>query len=180
MITTNMKDWARKAKYLTTQAKDDPIEFIHHEVGYNYRLTNIQAAMGCAQLEQIDEYIKLKRSHAKIYENALQDIQGLRLMQEASWAKSVFWMYTILVETEEYGMDRRELMYLLASFGVHSRPLWFPLHKSQSFLEAPQAICPIAERIQDRTLSIPSSVGLTVEQQERVIGILRDKPARSQ
>ena len=98
MLVTNRSEWAERARYLTTQAKDDPIEYIHGEVGYNYRLTNLQAAMGCAQMEQMDSYIEKKREIARVYDTAFQGIAGITPMREAPWASSTFWMYTILVD----------------------------------------------------------------------------------
>lgn len=83
MIVTDKKEWAQKAKYLTTQAKDDPVEYIHNEIGYNYRLTNIQAAIGCAQLEQLDEYIAKKSGTAATYDAALEGVPGITPMCEA-------------------------------------------------------------------------------------------------
>src|SRR4030067_2590445 len=85
MIVTDNEDWARQAKYLTTQAKDDPIEYIHNEIGYNYRLTNIQAAMGCAQLELLDDFIATKRRAADTYFQALKDVSGINCPPEATW-----------------------------------------------------------------------------------------------
>ncbi len=89
MIVTANKEWAEKARYLTTQAKDDRIEFIHNEIGYNYRLTNVLAALGVAQLEQVDDYIAAKRRIADAYDAAFRDVPGLTLMPDAPWASSV-------------------------------------------------------------------------------------------
>jgi len=93
MLVTDKEEWALKAKYLTTQAKDDPVEFRHDAVGYNYRLTNIQAAMGCAQFEVLDEYVNTKRRIAATYTEALRDVPGITPMREASWAFSIFRLY---------------------------------------------------------------------------------------
>jgi len=92
MLVTNNERWAQRAKHLTTQAKDNPVEYVHTEIGYNYRLTNIQAAMGVAQMEQLDSFIEVKRSIAKSYDEALGEIPGITSMREADWACSVFWM----------------------------------------------------------------------------------------
>ena len=98
MLVTDHDEWARKARYLTTQAKDDPIEYIHGEVGYNYRLTNLLAAVGCAQMEQLPAYVAAKRNTAARYTEKLRNVPGVQPMRNASWAESTFWMYTILVE----------------------------------------------------------------------------------
>ena len=113
MIVTDNEAMARRAKYLTTQAKDDPVEFVHGAIGYNYRLTNIQAAMGVAQLEKLDEYIGIKRRIAETYVEALSEIPGITPMREAEWAFSVFWMFTVLIDGTQYGMDSRALLRYL-------------------------------------------------------------------
>jgi perosamine synthetase len=172
MIVTDNEAWARNARYLTTQAKDDPIEFVHGAIGYNYRLTNIQAALGCAQLEQLDSHIQAKRRTAARYAAALSDVPGLTLMREAAWASSVFWMFTVLIDAEKYGMDSRGLLRALDTVGIQSRPLWQPLHRSQAHRSVTAGSCEVAERVSRDGLSIPCSVGLDPEDQERVIAEL--------
>jgi len=173
MIVTDNETWARKAKYLTTQAKDDPLEYVHKEIGYNYRLTNIQAAMGVAQLEKLEEYITTKRRIAKTYTQAFKDIPGLSPMREAEWAFSIFWMYTMLVDKEEYGMSSRDLLRSLAAHKVQTRPLWQPVHLSQAHQDGVVLDCPVAERLNGDAISLPCSVGLTQEEQTRVIHSVR-------
>ncbi len=168
MIVTNNEAWARKARYLTTQAKDDPLEYIHNEIGYNYRLTNIQAALGCSQMEQLDAYVTAKRRIAQTYANAFKTLPGVMPMPEASWAHSTFWMYTVLVDEAEYGMDSRQLMRRLQDAGIQSRPLWQPAHLSPAHAGHSYR-CPVAEDLYHRALSLPCSVGLMEAEQSRVI-----------
>lgn len=174
MITTDREEWADRAKYLTTQAKDDPLEYVHNEIGYNHRLTNMQAAMGCAQLEQVETFIAAKRSIAARYAEAFRDTPGVTPMQEAPWARSIFWMFTVLVEAAAYGMDSRRLLRWLADRKIQTRPLWQPLHRSQAHRGALAYHCDVAERLNRDALSLPCSVGLTVEDQERVINAVRE------
>jgi perosamine synthetase len=168
MIVTDNELWAHRAKHLTTQAKDDPIEYVHTEIGFNYRLTNLQAAVGVAQLEKLDEYLKAKRMIAKRYAAGLSDIPGLRLMQEAQWSRSTFWMYTVLVNEAEFGMNSRQLMRELESGRIQTRPLWQPLHLSPAHAGI-ATNCPVAEMLNRNALSLPSSVGLSLADQETVI-----------
>lgn len=168
MIVTDNEAWARRAKYLTTQAKDDPVEFIHHSVGYNYRLTNIQAAMGCAQLEKLPEYVGAKRRIALDYTSFFRDVPGLRPMTEALWAFSIFWMYTILVDSKRFGFDSRGLLRRLEKQRIQSRPLWQPLHLSPAHRGSPCVDCSVAEELGRQALSIPCSVGLSSSDQARV------------
>lgn len=174
MIVTNNEQWAQKAKYLTTQAKDNPIEFIHGAIGYNYRLTNIQAAMGCAQLEKLDEYIAAKRRIALTYNKAIENIPGLQSMQEAPWAFSTFWLYTILVNKTKYGMGSRKLLQKLEKHQIQTRPLWQPIHLSPAHQSPQVTNCSISERLNRDALSLPCSVGLTNNQQQYVCDILLD------
>ncbi|HEY6805839.1 MAG TPA: LegC family aminotransferase [Pyrinomonadaceae bacterium] len=169
MIVTNDSRFATRAKYLTTQAKDDPIEYTHGEVGYNYRLTNIQAAMGCAQMELVREFVETKRKIAAGYQNGLAGVPGVSTMIEPVYARSVFWLNTILVDEEQYGLDSRALMRKLGQRGIQARPLWEPLHKSLAHKSAHSIGGEVAADLNRRALSLPSSVGLSDEQLAEVI-----------
>jgi perosamine synthetase len=173
MLVTQQEDWAQKAKYLTTQAKDDGVEYVHGEIGYNYRLTNLQAAVGCAQLEQLEQFVAIKRRLAGRYRTALESFPSVQVMSEAPWATSSFWLYTILVESAITGIDRHALRRLLGQRRIETRPLWQPLHRSPAHLGAQAYQCAIADRIQEQALSLPSSVNLTDAEQDRVIEELR-------
>lgn len=170
MIVTNNPSLAAKAKYLSTQAKDDPIEYAHKETGFNYRLSNVQAALGCAQMELLDEFIAIKRSIAAEYAKAFANLRGVTMMAEASWARSIFWLNTVLIDEDEYGEDSRALMKRLARRGIQARPLWEPLHRSQALAGVQSLGGEVADDINRRALSLPSSVGLTSEQVQEVIG----------
>lgn len=169
MLVTSNKEWAIKAKYLTTQAKNDPLEFIHGDVGYNYRLSNILAAMGLAQLEQIDLFVQKKKKIAARYTEAFRNVPGLSAMKEAPWAESVFWMFTMLVDKEKYGMDSRGLLTKLDRYNIQTRPLWQPIHLSPAYRHLAPRDCRTAKRLNELALSLPCSVGLTEEEQESVI-----------
>jgi perosamine synthetase len=173
MIVTRHHEWAQRARYLTTQAKDDPIEYVHGSVGFNYRLTNLQSAMGCAQLERIKSIIQKKLTIAQGYDKALADYQGISLMPRADWAGSVFWLYTILVDPNHYGIDRKELMKRLAGAGIQTRPLWQPLHLSPALAGCFSLGGANSVSIQEQALSLPSSVDMSLDQQETVIQALK-------
>ena len=173
MVVTDDEAWARRARYLTTQAKDDPVEYVHGEVGYNYRLTNLLAAVGCAQLEQLDAYTARKRELAARYGAALAGIPGITPMREAPWARSTFWMYTVLVDAGGFGMGSRDLLAHLDERRIQTRPLWQPAHRSPAHRDAPPVECPVADDLYARALSLPCSVGLSDADQERVIAVVR-------
>jgi perosamine synthetase len=172
MIATNDETWARRAKYLTTQAKDDPIEYIHNEIGYNYRLTNMQAAMGCAQLEQLDDYVVKKRHIAKAYIEAFKNVPGITPMREASWAFSNSWLFTVSIDAKQFGMNSRQLLKALAEKKIQSRPLWQPIHLSPAHAGSQPQPCKTAEMLYENCLSLPCSVGLSDASLERVVEVV--------
>jgi perosamine synthetase len=169
MIVTDDALWAQRARYLTTQAKDDPVEYIHGAIGYNYRLTNIQAAMGCAQMEQLDSYLFSKRRIATTYSENFKNVPGITPMQQANWATSAFWMYTVLLDDTKHGMGSRALLQHLGRRGIQTRPLWQPLNHSPVYGTLPFRECPIAKRLNQMAISLPCSVGLGASDQEKVI-----------
>jgi perosamine synthetase len=173
MLVTSNEEWAWKAKHLTTQAKDDPTEYIHSEVGYNYRLTNLLAAMGCAQLEQLETFIAAKQRIATRYAQGLQGLPGISIMKQAPWASSVWWLYTILVDNTIFGTDSRQLMRFLNSRNIQTRPLWQPIHLSGAHKGESAVKLPIAEKLYQQALSLPCSVNLSEEQQSTVTEEIR-------
>jgi perosamine synthetase len=174
MLVTNDDALAARARYLTTQAKDDPVEYVHGAVGYNYRLTNIAAAVGVAQMEMVDEYLAIKRRIAARYTEALAGVPGITPMREAPWARSAWWMYTVLVDEAEFGLDSRALLRYLESRRIQSRPLWEPMHRSRALTGQQERQCPVADDIHARALSLPCSVGLSAEEQDRVLHVLHE------
>jgi perosamine synthetase len=173
MIVTDHEAVAARARYLSTQAKDDPIEYVHGEVGFNYRLTNIQAAMGVAQLERLPEYVEVKRGIAARYREAVADLHGLTAMPEADDVRSTFWLYTILVDEARFGMDSRALLRRLHEARIQTRPLWQPLHRSKPFRDCAAYRVEVADLLARDALSLPSSVSLDASQQQRVLEALR-------
>lgn len=178
MLVTNDQSLAAKAKYLSTQAKDDPVEYVHKETGFNYRLSNVQAALGCAQMELLDEFVAIKRGLAAEYAKAFADVPGVTMMAEASWACSIFWLNTVLIDAEDYGEDSRALMKRLARRGIQARPLWEPLHRSHALQGVQNVGGEVADDINRRALSLPSSVGMTPEQVQEVIGAVCERATR--
>jgi perosamine synthetase len=173
MIATNDERMATRARHLTTQAKKDAIEFIHDEIGYNYRLTNLQAAMGVAQLEQLDQYVNAKRGIAKRYQAALGDVPGLTPMPEAAWSQSTFWMYTIQIDGNKFGANSRSLLRHLDAQRIQTRPLWEPMHQSTPHRNSQMLRGAVAESLFRDGLCLPCSVGLAEQDQDRVIQAIR-------
>jgi len=178
MLVTNNSEWAARARYLTTQAKDDPIEYVHNAVGYNYRLTNLLAAMGCAQMEQLDTFVEAKRQIARRYRESLFSLPAIRLPEEADWAFSTFWMYTLLIDEKESRIHSRELLRELAARKIQTRPLWQPIHRSPAHNLSGSPSCPNSDALHAQAISLPCSVGLTRSAQDRVIEIIASLVAK--
>lgn len=172
MIVTDDESLARRAKHLTTQAKLPGIEYRHDEIGYNYRLTNLAAAMGVAQLEQMPTFLQRKRKIADRYDRALGQLPGITIPPSADWAEPSCWLYTILIDAERFGTDARGLIAQFESEAIQTRPLWQPLHRQPMFRDAPRLGGEVAERLAAEGLSLPCSVDLTPEQQDRVLAVM--------
>jgi perosamine synthetase len=134
--------------------------------------------MGCAQLEQLDAYIAKKRAIAESYRSGLRDVPGITCMAEADWAFCTHWLFTMLFDEAEYGRSSRSVMHFLADKGIQARPLWQPLHLSPPFRSAESVHTGVAERLNREALSVPSSVGLTPEDLERVVRAVRAAAAQ--
>jgi perosamine synthetase len=169
MLLTNRTAAAARARHLSTQAKADRVEYVHDEIGFNYRLTNVQAAVGCAQAERLAEFAAAKRAIARRYAEGLAGCPGVTAMPQAAWADSVFWMYSVRLDAAAYGRDARGLMSALAARGIQTRPLFQPLHLSPAHAGAQPLGGEVAEAIWRDALSLPCSVGLTPRDQDRVI-----------
>ncbi|MCJ7833273.1 MAG: DegT/DnrJ/EryC1/StrS family aminotransferase [Deltaproteobacteria bacterium] len=173
MVVTNDPRLADKARRLKDLAHSPGKRFLHTDVGFNYRMTNLQAALGVAQLKKINSHIKKKRRMAKEYEKSLKGIPGLRLPVEKPWAKNVYWMYGILVE-KAFGLSRDQLMAQLKIQGIDTRSFFVPMHLQTVFKD--KAVkskrfgrYPVAERLSEQGLYLPS--GLTISRDQiRYIG----------
>jgi perosamine synthetase len=162
---------AARVRGLTTQARGDALEFIHQEVGYNYRLSNLHAALGLAQLEQLPGFLESKRETAIAYARAFADVEGVRMAGEAPWARSACWMASLLVDARRCP-DVRALLRDLNADGIGARPLWRPLHLQPAFSGAQAYRVEVATKLYDRGLSLPCSVGITREEREAVVAAL--------
>ncbi|MFZ1985990.1 MAG: DegT/DnrJ/EryC1/StrS family aminotransferase [Desulfatitalea sp.] len=161
MLITASPSMAREARYLTTQAKDDEVRYLHHEIGYNFRLTNIQAAIGVAQLERLPEFLKIKRNNFISYKEKIDRIGGLSLSAGPAYARNNNWMYALRIDDKRYGKSREELMAHLAAQGIQTRPVWHLNHLQRPYLNCQQYRIEKAYRLHAMTLNIPCSVGLS-------------------
>ncbi len=156
-ILTNSESLGKQAKHLTTTAKiAHPWEYRHDQVGYNYRLPNINAALGCAQLEQVETFLRQKRNLANRYETAFRDIKGIRFFKEPEFARSNYWLNALLLD-ETLLEQRDHLIDLTNRNGIMTRPAWTLMHKLPMYCECPRMNISIAENLERRLINIPSS-----------------------
>jgi dTDP-4-amino-4,6-dideoxygalactose transaminase len=169
MIVTDDDRLARRAKHLTTQAKVPDVGYLHDEVGYNYRLTNLNAALGLAQLGRLDEFVAAKRGIAARYDAALADLP-LTLAPSLPGTRSTYWLYSVLAEDQA---TRDGLLDQLARHGVGARALWRPLHQQPPFSHFCTLGGQVAASLFDRGLSLPSSTDLSDGDHDRVVAAVR-------
>jgi len=176
---TNDRALAERCRSLKNLGFNRERRFLHDAVGFNYRMTNLQAAIGLAQLERIDEYVERRRAHARRYSELLRDVEGVSLPVERPWARNVYWMYGILVD-ETFGCTRDELRTALAERGVDTRTFFVPMHEQPVFHGLGLFVAepyPTASDIGRRGLYLPSSTGLTDDEIGYVVDALRDVQA---
>ncbi len=176
MVVTNDAEIAERARSLKDLAHSKVKRFLHTDIAFNYRMTNIQAAIGLAQFEKIDELIERRRSHAHLYDSLLKDIEGVRLPPEKEWAKNVYWMYGILVE-DSFGISRDELMERLKGKGIETRVFFIPVHQQPAFQKLnlfQSESYPVAEGLSQKGLYLPSGSGLREAEIQEVCRIIRE------
>lgn len=159
-ILTNDEELGKLAKHITTQAKiPHRWEFSHDQVGYNYRMPNINAALGCAQLEKLPEFLAKKRELAKRYAAALKAVPGIAFFKEPVFAWSNYWLNAILLDAD-FANERDAVLAALNDAGIMARPIWNLMYTMPMFADCPRMDCLVAENIGSRLINIPSSVVL--------------------
>jgi perosamine synthetase len=173
MVLTNNSELASRAKYLTTQAKDDEVRFVHNEVGFNYRLNNLQAAVGVAQLEQLPQFLAAKRHNLAEYQRRVAEIPGLRVATSPRYADNNCWLCALQIDSKVYGEDRETLMARLSRSGIQARPLWHLNHLQRPYRNCQNYRIERALALWDSTLNLPSSSGLSSAQLDQVVAALK-------
>jgi len=170
MITTNDDELANRIRMLRDHGMSKERRYWHPMLGYNYRLTNLQAAIGVAQMEKIEAILAAKRRVSDAYRQGLQVIPGLIMPPEAEWATNVNWLFSILVDEETFGLSRDRLMSVLRSHGIDSRPLFPPVHTQPIYERAEHH--PVAEHLAATGMSLPSATRLQTEDVEKVVAAI--------
>jgi len=167
MTLTSSQKFADKMKVLRNLAFQDTVRYLHEDLGYNYRMTNIQAAIGVAQLSRINQFIEKKREMAQWYNKGLKKVKGVTLPVEMPWAKNVYWMYGIVIDEQKFGMSKEVLMQELKKRGIDSRSFFIPMHQQPVFHSMglfKGESYPVSEKIGKNGLYLPS--GLTIKKNQ--------------
>ena len=170
MLVSNHPDWTAHAKYLSTQAKDDLLQFIHGEVGYNYRLTNVQAAMGLAQLEQLEGFIAHKTEMYEYYRDRLDGKNGYRILGFREGVRSNHWFYSLYLEDARH--DRDAVIAALSDQKIQTRPVWALINEQKPYLASEAYGLDKARDYRARIVNLPCSTNLTKADADRVIAAL--------
>lgn len=170
MVVTNDKGLAGKIRYLSTQAKDGSFEYEHSEIGYNYRLTNIQAALGVAQMERLEGFIAKKRESAALFENYFAEIDEVDFVFEKGYAKSNYWMNTIKVRKR----DKNALMKYLLSKNIQVRPIWKLIHTLPMYKDCRAYSIEKAINAYDTCINIPCNIKLDQPQIKYITTMIKE------
>ncbi len=175
MIVSNDEELLNKGKYLTTQAKNNEFYYIHDEIGYNYRMTNLQAALGLAQLEQLEGFIEIKTQNYNIYKNKIEEIEGLSLLNFNKNIRPNYWLYSLVIDKEKYGLDRDALLHKLADLKIQTRPIWSLVHEQKPYLNNQAYKIEKAYAYISKIINIPCSTNLIAEDIDIIINVIIDR-----
>jgi perosamine synthetase len=173
MLVTNDALLAERARQFRDHGSDPVVRYWHPVIGYNYRMTNLQAALGLAQLEQLDGFLVRKREIANLYHQILGGLPGLVAQSEESWASPVYWMVSFLVKPGSR-VNRDLLMQTLKDKNIETRPFFHPMHTLPPYQGPGVERCPVAEEVAGQGINLPSGVPLTDQEVERVAKEIRD------
>ncbi|MBI5586245.1 MAG: aminotransferase class I/II-fold pyridoxal phosphate-dependent enzyme [Deltaproteobacteria bacterium] len=193
MLVSDNREYIDRARFLSTQARDPAPFYQHSHIGYNYRLSNLLAALGQAQLERLSEKILRKKAIQEQYRQALADLPGITFMPEAPYGCSNGWLTVLLIDPERFGSDREAVRLALEADRIESRPIWKPMHMQPVFdcseggspisgsetgpgqgrVKSRAVGGPVSEDLFARGLCLPSGAQLTEEDLERIIAIIQ-------
>lgn len=179
MLVSEDQTLIEHALKLATQAREPVPHYEHREIGYNYRLSNISAAIGRGQLLVLEERVNARRRIFDWYQSLLGDLPGIEFMPEAGWGRHSRWLTTLTVDPEEFGASREDVRLALEAENIEARPVWKPMHQQPVFSGYDRVGGRVADDLFDRGLCLPSSSSLSRQQIERVAGSVRDLADRS-
>lgn len=170
MLVGKESKMLEKARYLSTQAKDDMLYYTHNEIGYNYRMTNLQAALGVAQLEKLEEFIAIKTKNYHFYKDRINAIEGLSLLDFNSKARNNHWFYSLYIQKES--LTREDVLKKLSENQIQSRPMWQLIHTQKKYLKNQTYQIEKAPYYLKRIINLPCSTNLKTEDITYIIHLL--------
>jgi len=173
MLVTGDKKIASRARKLATQAREPAPHYQHEEIGYNYRMSNILAAIGRAQLRTLEDRVRARRENFFSYQSRLADLEGVEFMPEAPWGRHTRWLTCIRIDPRRFGADRETVRRALEMVNVEARPLWKPMHLQPVFAGFPVTGGVVAEELFRTGLCLPSGSDLASGDRQRVIETIR-------
>jgi dTDP-4-amino-4,6-dideoxygalactose transaminase len=176
MLVTERRDWAERARFLASQARDPAPHYEHSTVGYNYRLSNLLAAVGRAQLRSIDRRVEKRRCVFARYVDELGGLPGWSFQPEPPGSSSTRWLTCVQIDPEAFGATREDVRLHLEAHDIEARPVWKPMHLQPAFSGCPRIGGAVASGLFELGLCLPSGTSLTPADQERVIEVIRSTP----
>ena len=174
MVVGDNEELVEKVRFLSSQAKKDTLYFIHDEIGYNYRMLNLQAALGTSQIDQLESFIETKIKNYKIYKEELEKVEGLEILPFVEGIRANYWFYSLKIDKEKYGIGRDELLQKLVDAGIQTRPIWGLIHQQKPYSTCQSYEIEKALYYYDRILNLPCSSNLTEKEVYQVIEKIRE------
>ena len=174
MVVGDNEELVEKVRFLSSQAKKDTLYFIHDEIGYNYRMLNLQAALGTSQIDQLESFIETKIKNYKIYKEELEKIEGLEILPFVKGIRANHWFYSLKIDKEKYGIGRDELLQKLVDAGIQTRPIWGLIHQQKPYSGCQSYEIEKALYYYDRILNLPCSSNLTEKEVYQVIEKIKE------
>jgi pyridoxal phosphate-dependent aminotransferase EpsN len=174
MLASNDKDLVEKARFLSQQARDPAPHYEHSQIGYNYRMSNILAAIGRGQLKVLGERIETKRYIFAYYHEALGDLPGIEFMPEVKYGRSTRWLTCLTIDPAKFGVDRETVRLALQSENIEARPVWKPMHLQPVFKSFSYIGGDVAEDLFNKGLCLPSGTAMKKDDLDRVVKIIKD------
>lgn len=173
-LVSNDTDAIARARFLATQARDPASHYEHSQIGYNYRMSNVLAGIGRAQLSVLGDRVAARRANFARYEDGLQDLIGLSFMPEAPYGRTNRWLTTVTINPVEFGATRDDIRIALEEHNIEARPLWKPMHLQPVFEGLPRIGGQVSETLFGQGLCLPSGSSLTTAQLNRIVAIIRE------
>lgn len=176
MLVSDDAGFIERARFHASQARDAAPHYQHSKLGFNYRMSNILAALGRGQLQSLQERIEARRRNWEFYKEHLETVPGLRLMPTTPWGQSNYWLSCISIDEKLFGASAEQVRQLLEAEQIEARPVWKPLHLQPLFAGCRCRGGNVAEEIFGQGLCLPSGSSLSIGQLERIVGVILSAP----